>query len=198
MRKVLIVGSDGNMGRRYKAVFRSLQIPTVGVDLNSPMTDREGIDGILIATPTPTHLDMIYEYSAYKVPILCEKPISLDLCSLTHLLGFCRENNVNLTMVNQYRYIEGYDPDGRGPTYYNYWNTGKDGIPWDLISVVALAKGEVTLGNDSPVWMGIINGKRLHLCDMDQAYINMIRDWAANPIGDLSYIESAHKKVHQI
>ena len=61
-----------------------------------------GIDAVLVASPTPTHVDLIARCVALGLPVLCEKPIDLDLrrvdavrdavrsCGVPVALGFNR------------------------------------------------------------------------------------------------------------
>lgn len=43
------------------------------------------IDAVLIASPTPTHVDLIAESVSAGLPVLCEKPIDLDLARVDAL-----------------------------------------------------------------------------------------------------------------
>ena len=42
------------------------------------LLDAGGIDGVLIVTPSPTHLEMIEVVASAGIAILCEKPCGLD------------------------------------------------------------------------------------------------------------------------
>lgn len=44
------------------------------------------VDAILIASPTPTHIDLIAQAVATGIPVLCEKPIDLDIARVDALL----------------------------------------------------------------------------------------------------------------
>ena len=184
MKKVYFVGYEGNMARRYRACLDYLGIKHCGVDLGGVETGAVyDCDGIIIATPTPTHMNMIKRYAAFDKPILVEKPISLDPFIL---------NGGNVQMVNQYAYC---GPFSGGETYYNNWNTGKDGMAWDCINIIGLAEGKCTIENTSPIWKCMINGKELTLADIDLSYIKMIDSWTKNPVSNTDYILKAHKKV---
>ena len=186
MKKVFLVGYNGNMARRYRACLDYLGIEHCGVDLGG---FESGViaqcDGIIIATPTQSHMDMIKRYSAFDKPILVEKPISLEPFIL---------NGGNVQMVNQYAFC---GPFPGGDTFYNNWNTGKDGLAWDCINIIGLAKGRVSLENTSPIWKCCINGKDLTLADVDMSYINMIDSWTKNPTSNTDYILKAHRKVRE-
>lgn len=192
--KVFISGIDGNMGRRYRAIFTSLGHTVIGADREASYIDQayfvtnKNIDRIVIATPTESHLDAINIFGgAVGRPMLCEKPIAKS--------GLVDGHNP-LTMINQYEYL--VDKDCIGPTYFDYWNTGKDGLHWDCINIIGLAKNRVELSNVSPTWQCQINGQRLSIADMDGAYIQMCHDWIQDPKYNHKYIEHCHSRVLEL
>lgn len=205
--KIYIAGANGGMGRRYKAILRHLGHEVWGFDLpdfsehhelaEQVRFEAESSDAAIIATPTETHLDMIDFFRLRDRPMLCEKPISKDLALLEKKLAMFSRKGAKLQMVSQYDYL--LEDIDEGPTYYNYFKTGNDGLFWDCINVVKHAKGKITLKNDSPIWQCWINGQKLNLGHMDQAYIEMVKDWLANlNRTDFDGIWAAHKKVHDL
>lgn len=40
---------------------------------------EEGLDGVIIASPTPTHVELMSQAAARGLAVLCEKPIDLDI-----------------------------------------------------------------------------------------------------------------------
>jgi hypothetical protein len=154
-------------------------------------------DGIIIATPTKSHFWDVKECLRYRLPILCEKPFSKNPAHVAKTVADAEEASVPFRMVNQYRYL--MDPLSSGETFYDYWAHGKDGLPWDCISIVALAKERVTLAEKSPIWRCTINGAPIDIRKMDQAYIAMIDQWTKAPSEsleeDYEYIKEAHSKV---
>jgi hypothetical protein len=198
MKRIFLVGNLGNMARRYSSILKYLGIEVDGIDLGE-MFDPYKLttcEGIIIATPTETHVDLIKWYSQYKKPLLVEKPITKSDERLTKLIEYCWDNKVNLRMINQYEYMPSVALGG-DHTYYNYWNTGKDGLAWDTINIIGLASGSVTVENDSPVWKCEINGAELNIKDMDTAYIRMIKAWTLKPTENLEYIRQSHDKVRK-
>ncbi len=178
------------MGRRYGAILDYLKIDWEGIDIGDKPT--KDYDGVIIATPTANHLEDI-EYYATDYPVLCEKPISKNF---GYVKGICRMAKIqswSLRMVNQYEYLT--NPKSNGPSFYDYYNHGKDSLPWDCINILGLAEGAYHLGEKSPVWNCAINGHLLKLSDMDQAYIKMIRDWLSGNFENVDYILKAHEKV---
>jgi hypothetical protein len=130
---------------------------------------------------------------AFRKPILCEKPFTDDLGELSRFLDWAGKSQVNLQMVNQYRYIPHLGANAL--TYYDYYHSGTDGLAWDCISLIALARGSIMLHNRSPVWECIINGQHLSLRAVQEAYVEMLVHWLATPKQDLKYIYDAHRKV---
>lgn len=197
---VVILGGKGNMGQRYSTIHYYTERPCLIADRDTPTLQlREYLksaEGVIIATPTDTHVDMIRFCLPYGIPILCEKPITKDLRALKDLMKEVSESNSCLSMIYQYKFM--MDKRQRGPSYYNYYKHGTDGLIWDCIQIIGLAKDSLTLGDDSPIWKCMINGKLLDLGRMDHAYINFINDWYRNPGDDLEEILDVHEKTAEI
>ena len=189
---IALIGASGSMGSRYQAIMRYLEIPFICYDVDD-WRDAWILEGdfhsILIATPTECHYENIKYLSKLKVPILCEKPITKNPDELLTIL----ELDCEIKCVNQYKYL--CDSQSTGDSYYNYFRTGRDGLEWDCISIIALADKPPHLMNNSPKWSCMINGKELSSQDMDKAYVDMIREWYRKPEGDKNYIARAHDKV---
>lgn len=129
-------------------------------------------DAFIIASPTMAHEGHIEWFSQFKKPMLCEKPICVGIPELAI-------KNTNLIqMVCQYKYLSPYDFYRDNDTsYWDYWNSGRDGLVWDCIQVIGLAKNKITLENTSPKWRCKINNHTYQIQSMDFAYIEMIKKW---------------------
>lgn len=178
--KVLVIGSAGNMGRRYCAILKYLNIDHAGYDAMDFGTSPNYKDftHFIIATPTRTHLSIISSLAKYNVPILCEKPICTSSRDLAWLLE--EHPELDLTMMMQYWVLlmEPYDDDRE--SYYNFFKTGNDGLYWDCMQIIALHEGDFSklqIGNISPEWKCQINGWCIELGRMDGAYISFIQAW---------------------
>lgn len=203
MEKVFIVGINGNMGSRYSAILKycfNIEPDGTDIDLEDDFDfyiigDPKEADGIILASPTEFHLQDLAEYLNYGVPILCEKPLTTDLEKLEEF-AFKHSDKLHLIqMVNQYNFLT--EKTDEGETYYNYFKTGNDGIYWDCINLIGLAKKRPKLQNTSPLWECKINGRNLSSLDMDNAYVRMINDWLKNPTSNFEYALDAHRKVVQ-
>lgn len=196
---VLIVGADGNMGRRYSAILDYLHTPWIGVDKHHSshhvMECAMRSEGIVIATPSSHHVIDIKKFLPLKKPILCEKPISKDLHELTHLMEEIRTSGTPFRMIYQYSMLANHSGSGL-PSSYNYYKHGGDGLAWDCIQILGLARGGVTLQEKSPLWSCMINGKSLDIGQMDSAYIEYMELWLKKPRQSLREILEIHQKVH--
>lgn len=195
--KVYIFGYNGNMASRYRAILAHLGHDAAGDDLDghhgafSPGTS----DGIIIATPTATHAELIRSCLPYGKPILCEKPITKDLPELRELMADVARSGVKLQMVSQYDHLVQRAAAGNGSSYYDYFRTGPDGLPWDALQIVWHARERPALAAVSPVWKCQINGWTLNLSDMDGAYVKEIQGWLSAPRNDISRIIESHEMV---
>lgn len=198
---ILIIGAQGNMGKRYSAVLKHLGQSVVGVDKEHNRhyikSEAEKSDGVIICTPTVTHCEWIKHLADIGKPILCEKPFTTNIEELTETLDICAELETNLSMVYQYKMLAP-EKSQKGWSYYNYFRHGGDGLVWDCIQIIGLARSTLRLEEDSPIWKCMINGKPLKLGDMDAAYVEFIRGWMLNPGDDLEEIQEIHEKTHEI
>lgn len=191
---ILVVGAKGNMGQRYCSILKYLDVPFIGVDKGDYVNrvKRNGLMGVIIATPTSTHISEIRKYK--NLPILCEKPITTNVHDFIELKEM---NCVRLNMVEQYRYL--IDAGRFGMTVYDYFKHGNDGIYWDCLQPIMLAKNDIVLGEQSPIWKCSINGQDLDIAEMDGAYIANVKAWlnGDSNLSDIDMIWAAHRKVDE-
>jgi hypothetical protein len=171
---ILLVGCDGNMGKRYAAILRQLGVQYEGVDVAESWPEWQ-VRQVIIATPTDTHYEMICKAGElYPVAdILCEKPLSI----YDHEVELLEKYRDRLYVVNQYQYLLPICAPSGDDTYYNYFKHGGDGLAYDCFQLFGVARGAVTLLEDSPVWLCKINGAQVSLADMDYAYVAMVQDF---------------------
>lgn len=199
MKRILIIGAKGSMGQRYQAILNYLGIESVCVDKEH---NRHFIakmaaecEGAIIATPTQTHADFIRLLLPFKQPILCEKPVTKSVDELKALLAEIKQSKTPFRMMYQYKLLA--KSDSIGKSFYNYFRHGNDGLIWDCLQIIGLARGELTLGENSPVWRCMINGKPINIRDMDAAYIGYVQLWLQKPAQDLEEILKIHEKTAQ-
>jgi hypothetical protein len=195
---VCIVGHKGNMGRRYVAILNLLEVSWFGVEKEDNI---DYCDTYILATPTASHVPLILrilETVNRNATILCEKPITTDI---TEFGRIPEEYWDEIYMVNQYNYLP-HISRGKiyGPTMYDFYHSGNDGLAWDCIQLIYLAKNKtkIDLKRRSPVWFAAINGIKLKKSDMDQAYVNMVSDFTEQDFTNLWNLHrayEAHKEV---
>lgn len=66
------------------------------------------VDAILIASPTPTHVDLISRSIEAGLPVLCEKPIDLDIARVEALRPRVRESGVPVALGFNRRFDPGF------------------------------------------------------------------------------------------
>lgn len=194
---ILLIGANGSMGKRYQAILRYLgkEFRAVDKETKGNLLSSAAVrcSSAIIATPTNTHEEIIGTLTASRIPILCEKPVTKNLKALGEILATVKKNKTPFQMVAQYKML--LQPSRIGRTRYDYFRHGNDGLVWDCMQIIAFARGEVSLHEESPVWSCMINGQALRIQDMDAAYIAFIQNWLNNPHGDLGWIKAAHEKT---
>jgi hypothetical protein len=183
---VLVIGAKGNMGRRYCAILRHLGHEPLEIDVPWPAKLPQDWTHAIVATPTDTHWDAICELTDALTSleprryVLCEKPVATSLRELNAIRMEVQSANIQLNCVNQYNYlpeVTNIATDEGNPSWYYYYNHGKDGLHWDCFQIYALATDLVDLNESSPIWDCGINGMKVSIAGMDWAYIDMIEDW---------------------
>lgn len=214
--KVMLIGANGAQGKRYQAILEYLGCRALCLDVRNeeqfPAMVLEA-DAFIVATPTHHHrmaLDSIYKkatalskWEERQIPILCEKPVFHEMSFINSLVN--RYNNrVDLCMVNQYQYVmdkllgdDEHPISLRLETEYDYYHSGGDGLAWDCIQIINLARGEVKLNNKSPIWKCRINGTPIELQDVNEAYVAMVKDFLGDRelVWRNKQIVKAHRKV---
>lgn len=205
MSSYVVVGGNGNMGMRYRAILTSLghHVYVDDVGMKKYAIPYEKINGVVIATPTNTHFEIIKKYHNINSswPILCEKPISKNM---DEIIDLCNMPGLKLTMVNQYCWGSKLVPVlvKNKMSVWDFIHSGKDGLHWDCINIIGMHEDKtipVVLRRASPRWTCVINGKILTLDDVDRGYYDMIAGWlnSDHNHSDLSYIYKSHNRVIQ-
>jgi hypothetical protein len=96
-----------------------------------------------------------------------------------------------------FQYSELVKPESRGPSWYNYFKTGGDGLIWDCIQIIALSRTPPKIEARSPIWDCTINGQQLSLGDMDMAYVKNVKRWLDGDYMSAERIYDAHVKTSQ-
>lgn len=73
-------------------------------EIVAEMSALRGVDGVVVATPTSTHAEVVEEALALGVPVYVEKPLTADLASARHLAAAAPER---LFVMDKWRYHPG-------------------------------------------------------------------------------------------
>jgi hypothetical protein len=182
------------MGRRYQAILRHLGRRVCPLDVEARPAEVERLarhaEGIVLATPTGTHAAYCQLLEALAVPLLCEKPVTMDLPTLEVIL----RRPGPFAMMAQYAMLD--DPAASWETAYNFYQSGSDGLAWDCVTLLGLARGPVTLRAESPVWRCRLNGRALTLDAVGQAYVDFVASWLERPgFQDRAWVREAHRRA---
>lgn len=190
---VLLIGY-GSIGKRYGAVLRAL-----GADFevyDNPQhewfSDKEVSDGFthaIIATPTHTHMDWLDELHFNKVKVLCEKPASKNKARLEK-----RTMHKDCFVVNNYQFLP--CSNTRKKISYNFYNTGKDGLIWDVCQLVYLAyKNKVELGvKRESFWWDLKWGQhQVPYHEIEKSYYHMVKAFLSGDTSNLWNMQDALK-----
>lgn len=183
---ILLIGGEGSIGRRYQAVLRALGVEFKVYD-RSPQKKDYGLSDLLfaqlvsktkhaiIASPTSTHFDYCLTFERNGIPYLCEKPVSMDPKELTILKGFKAGY-----VVNNWSYIgtNAYLPLVPKSISYDFYNTGRDGLLFDVCQLIYLAKKTgafLSVRRDSHFWDVTWDGQEVPYRFIEESYLQMVR-----------------------
>jgi predicted dehydrogenase len=70
------------------------------------MANGAKLDAAIVCTPPAAHADVCLYFVQRRVPVLCEKPLSIDGRSARSIIDMARQSNVKFTMASKFRYVE--------------------------------------------------------------------------------------------
>lgn len=196
MSKVLLLGSNGGIGSRYKCIFQNINklgqcftdwhdFEVVTYDLGSPLFIDIDITHALIATPTHLHYQSLEDLRVLAPSckeVLIEKP----MFHMEHLYDLAEKefSHLNIRMVCNYLFLLGSDS---GPTLYSNFFQGRESHMFNLFQIIGLAESYVEIDFNSPNWVCMINGQRISRESVDESYVSMIVAWLLNkyPLVDI-------------
>lgn len=188
LKTICIIGGLGSIGSRYACILKYFKIPYVIKDIHTPDINLHDYDKFIIATPTPTHIELLNILQGKT--ILCEKPISKDpliIPNVKNVYTVCNYNYIvqNLSLMPPFS-IE-----------YDYYRTGKDGILWDCCQLIYLDP-EAKISTQSPKWNLTINGEMISYRELEESYILMLLDFAYNRYENLWTLEDGRKMTEAV
>jgi hypothetical protein len=201
---ILLVGGLGSIGRRYHCIlekhlgYKVDVYDTANFALNT-LIGKE-YDGVIICTPTDQHYNSFLSFRRFSKKILIEKPVSKNLEEIKEIQKIVKKEKIDVRMVCNYKFVM----NGKLPRYYNYYNTGRDGLYWDLIQLLYL-NPRIEIETDSYYWnlktcnrMKMDRGEEtISYRDLELGYYDMLETWIKHPeeLWDMNDAYKATKTV---
>lgn len=207
------------MGKRYTAIVKWLGHDVVGFDQGDPWKNAidQKPDRTIIASPTIKHYDHCMSCISADIPFLCEKPISKDIDEVVAIRDRCIETGVDGRMVCNWAFLSKVPlQPGTCNISYSHYNTGNDGLFWDMIQPIYLArfkdgKYQISISTESPTFNCHIFNSQFSIISQNpnsiefhatldmfaKSYECMIDSWLSDPtsLWDLDSAVDATQKV---
>lgn len=176
---IAILGGNGGIGRRYQAILRALKAPFQVIDLGDDEIEDIEFDKAIIATPTQTHFDFCERLITMEKPFLCEKPLSKQMKECNKIWSWAQKKGVPAFVVNNYQFAINHFSEIK-KIEYDFFNTGKDGLIWDLCQLIYIAhkkQSELIFKTQSFWWDFKINGEQIPYHNIEMSYYEMIENF---------------------
>ena len=76
-----------------------------GAEYTSEATEVEGVDAVIICTPPNSHPELAIHFLNRSIPVLCEKPLAIDVGSARLMTAEAAKTGTILTMASKFRYV---------------------------------------------------------------------------------------------
>ena len=198
--KILIIGGNGSIGKRYQAIMRHENILFEVVDdQNGVDLSRYSFDKALIASPTATHKDYCMQLVSMKKEFLCEKPLAQTQEEAQFVATAAKNVGVQAAIVCNWKVLVERLVRNIYPPYkivYDYYNTGNEDLKWNMAQLIYLDSW-VRIYTDSPRWNVQINGQDIKYRQLEHSYVLMIKDWVSGLYQNLWTLEDGVKMVSE-
>jgi hypothetical protein len=178
VKKVLIVGSEGSIGRRYKAVVTHCDALYIPCDKRNNTTHNieSDFDMAIVASPTDMHAYHVTRLLKKQKPILCEKPLGADMYDVRQILGEPGAKDL-VYVVDNWSWMIGSSETNNRIIYKNFF-TGSENIAYNLAQPIYLSStSRFKFNLNYPYFEAIVNDKVYTTHDVDRSYVKMIHHW---------------------
>jgi predicted dehydrogenase len=87
--------------RSMADAFRCKPFPS-----HQAMLQSAKLDAVIVCTPPASHREVCIDFLQKKIPVLCEKPLSVDAKSARAVFDLVRKSGVKFAMASKFRYVE--------------------------------------------------------------------------------------------
>ena len=70
------------------------------------LVEKAGVDAVIICTPPATHTEIALHFLEQGIPVLCEKPLSVDVEGAKAIVDAAEKKGVVLAMASKFRYVD--------------------------------------------------------------------------------------------
>ena len=87
-----------------KALGEAFSCPSF--ESHEAMAGGAELDAVVVCTPPSSHPEICRYFFEQRVPVLCEKPLSIDQTSARGMIEAAQKAGVKFTMASKFRYVE--------------------------------------------------------------------------------------------
>jgi predicted dehydrogenase len=99
----IVAVADPRMDRAHRVAEA---VDCAAFSSHDDLADQVECDAAVICTPPATHVEVGIDLIERGIPVLCEKPLALDLASARKLVNAAATAGVPLTMGAKFRYVD--------------------------------------------------------------------------------------------